>query len=143
MSAVDLGAFRKKREEAKAEEEKVAQSAIAKANHVPTMMGYVMKGLCDYIVELGLTPYIVIRASAEGVFVPQAHVDKQGFITLNVSPDAVSHLIMDYDHVEFNARFGGRSENIYVPAAGIVGVYAKERPNIGFQFVEEFTPTIG
>ncbi|HSG04468.1 MAG TPA: ClpXP protease specificity-enhancing factor [Marinobacterium sp.] len=87
--------------------------------------GYLVKALFDWIVDNGLTPHLVVAAEVPGTAVPDAYV-KDGQITLNISPSAVRDLFMDTEAVSFNARFGGVPMQVYVPAAAILAIFARE-----------------
>lgn len=79
----------------------------------------------EWMVDNGLTPHIVVDASREGVHVPPAHI-KDGKIVLNVSPSATRGLSLGNDFVSFEARFGGVSQQLSVPVAAVLGIYARE-----------------
>ena len=49
-----------------------------------------------------------------------------GQIVLNASPSAVRHLHMDNQAVSFEGRFGGVAHSLYIPAAAILAIYARE-----------------
>ena len=51
---------------------------------------------------------------------------ENGKIILNASISAVRGLVLEDDYVSFNARFGGKPHNIYVPMYAILGIYAAE-----------------
>lgn len=87
---------------------------------------YMIRALFDWIVENQCTPYILVDAHAPGVSVPQQYVNDEGQIVLNIAPAAVQDLLITDEGVEFNARFGGVPTQLYVPCAGVLGVYARE-----------------
>lgn len=86
---------------------------------------YLLRAFFEWILDNDLTPYLVVKADVEGVFVPKEYVE-EGRIILNISPDAVKNLLITNDHLEFNARFGGVAQDIYAPMHAITAVYAKE-----------------
>jgi len=96
---------------------------------------YLLRAFYDWIVDNDLTPYIVVNATIPGVMVPMDLV-KEGKIVLNIAPVAVGNLQLNLDAVLFNARFGGRPENIYVPISAIQAIYAQEN-GVGTLFPEE------
>lgn len=100
---------------------------------------YMLRALYEWIVDNKTTPYILVDAYCNGVSVPQQHVDKDGRVVLNISPTAISGLVMDNESLSFSARFGGVPTDIYVPSAGILGVYAKENGQ-GMMFEPEENP---
>ena len=79
----------------------------------------------EWMVDNGHTPHIVVDTSFDGVSVPQEHV-KDGKIILNISESAAHNLKLTNDAVSFRARFGGVPFDVWVPAASILGIYARE-----------------
>lgn len=79
----------------------------------------------EWMLDNGFTPHIVVDAKREGVRVPEAHV-KDGKIVLNVSPSATRALNLGNDAVSFEARFGGVSQQLFVPILAVLGIYARE-----------------
>ena len=69
---------------------------------------------------------------------PQQYV-KDGQIVLNISPSAVMDLTIDNDAMFFNGRFGGIATDVYVPMAGVIGIYARENGQ-GMVFDQEEGP---
>ena len=51
---------------------------------------------------------------------------RDGRITLNVSWQATQDLKLGNDWIEFSARFGGVSQQVRVPLAAVLGIYARE-----------------
>ena len=86
---------------------------------------YFFRAFYDWITDNGLTPHLVIDAEFEGVSVPRAYVEN-GKIILNASVDAVVNLVLEDEYVSFNARFGGKPYDIYVPMYAVLGIYAAE-----------------
>jgi stringent starvation protein B len=79
----------------------------------------------EWMLDNGFTPHLVVDAKREGVRVPETHV-KDGKIVLNVSPSATRALTLGNDAVTFEARFGGVSQQLVVPVAAVLGIYARE-----------------
>ena len=86
---------------------------------------YIMRALYEWIVENGLTPYVLVEVWRPGVIVPQQFV-KDNQIVLNISPDAVVDLNISNEAVVFNGRFGGVATDIFVPISAVAGIYARE-----------------
>jgi stringent starvation protein B len=86
---------------------------------------YLLRAIYDWIVDSGLTPYVLVDATAEGVAVPADHV-KDGKIVLNVGPNAVGAFSLDDTALACECRFGGRSFAIYLPMPSIQAIYARE-----------------
>ena len=101
---------------------------------------YLLRAFYDWIVDNGLTPYVLVDAGAQDVDVPREFV-QDGKIVLNIAPSAVQALIMDTQQVSFSARFRGSPRNIYVPMAALKAVYAKENGR-GMVFPEEEGDTV-
>ena len=86
---------------------------------------YLLRAMYDWISDNGLTPYILVDASAPGVNVPRSAV-KDGRVVLNVAARAVAQLELGKEFVRFNARFAGVSQSVEVPMSGILAIYAQE-----------------
>lgn len=99
---------------------------------------YLLRAMYDWIVDNGLTPYLLVDAMQEDVSVPTEHV-KDGQIVLNISPSAVLNLLMNDEAVSFNARFSGIAMDIYAPTSALLGVYARENGQ-GMLFEPEGAP---
>ena len=96
---------------------------------------YIVKALHEWIVDSSLTPYLLVFADYPNAQVPYQYVDK-GKIVLNISPSSVNLLVIDKTHIEFEARFRGILEYIYVPMNAVMAIYAKENGR-GMAFDEE------
>lgn len=93
---------------------------------------YLVRALYEWCVEQGYTPYLAVRVDTK-TRVPTGFV-KNGEIVLNVGPLATHQLTMDNDWVLFNARFNGQSQEVAVPFAAVIGIFAKETGyGMGFQ----------
>ena len=93
---------------------------------------FLVRALYEWCVEQGYTPYLAVRVDAK-TRVPTGFV-KNGEIVLNVGPLATHQLTMDNEWVLFNARFNGESQEVAVPFAAVIGIFAKETGyGMGFQ----------
>ena len=102
---------------------------------------YLIRAINDWIVDDGLTPYLVVDATIEGVSVPMKHV-KDGQIVLNISVDAVRDLSITNDYVMFSGRFSGVAYEICAPIAAVMGVISKENgEGMWFPRDEDETPS--
>jgi stringent starvation protein B len=100
---------------------------------------YLVRALYEWCVEQGYTPYLAVRVNSK-TRVPVDYV-KNGEIILNVSPIATHKLTMDNEWTLFNARFNGVTQEIAVPFAAVVGIFAKETGyGMGFQPEVESAP---
>lgn len=86
---------------------------------------YLIRAIWQWISDNGLTPYILVDATAEQVQVPAQFIE-EGRIVLNISSSAVLDLNMDDEFVSFNARFSGTPMDVFVPVSAVLGIYAKE-----------------
>jgi len=86
---------------------------------------YLLRAIYEWIVDNGLTPYLLVNADYPGVRVPVEHINN-GKIILNVAPEAVQSLDLGTADVSFNARFGGRPMNLFFPVAAVLAIYARE-----------------
>lgn len=85
---------------------------------------YLVRAVYDWCVDNSLTPYIVVQVDAR-TRVPVQHV-REGQIVLNIAPYATNKLVIDAEAASFQARFSGVAQNLYVPMAQIVAIYARE-----------------
>lgn len=97
---------------------------------------YLVRSLHEWILENGMTPYLLVDASYEGVIVPTAYVSDERII-LNTNPSAVQNWFLDNEAISFSARFSGKSENLYIPINAVLATYAKENGK-GMMFDERF-----
>jgi len=96
---------------------------------------YLIRALYQWIVDNGMTPYILVDADAPGAIVPVEFV-QDGKIVLNIAPMAVQGLILADELITFNARFSGNSMDLSIPVTHVLAVYAKENGQ-GMMFGEE------
>ena len=87
---------------------------------------YLIRALYEWIVDNNCTPHILVDAFQEGVIVPQDHVNQDGQVVLNISPNAIKDYSISDQGLSFSARFGGVPTDIYVTCSAILGIYAKE-----------------
>ena len=86
---------------------------------------YLIRAMYEWAVDNGLTPHLVVSASAPGVVVPEQYIS-DGKITLNIGPRAAHQLHIGNDAISFSARFGGKSYAVTVPPGAVLGIYARE-----------------
>lgn len=96
---------------------------------------YVLRALHEWIIDNGMTPYVLVNAGVPDVVVPEQYV-QDGRVVLNISPSAVRDLELGNEFVSFSARFGGTPTEIFLPVAAILAIYAKENGK-GMIFPEE------
>lgn len=86
---------------------------------------YLIRAFYEWIVDSQCTPYLLIDATKPRVDVPEQFVE-DGQIVLNVSPEAVTDLLITKQDVTFIARFSGVKKNIYIPIQAVLAIYAME-----------------
>ena len=86
---------------------------------------YLVRAMHEWMTANNQTPHLVVDAGINGAEVPKAYV-RDGRITLNVSWQATQALKLGNDWVEFTARFGGVPQQVRVPIAAVLGIYARE-----------------
>jgi stringent starvation protein B len=93
---------------------------------------YLIRALHEWCTDNGYTPHIVVTVD-ENTIVPPAHV-RDGQITLNIGTLATNRLVLGNEYIEFQTRFGGVTEQIYVPVAAVSAIYARETgAGMGFE----------
>lgn len=93
--------------------------------NLPPTRPYLTRAIYEWICDNQLTPYLLVDATQPHTSVPVQFI-KDGQIVLNIVPHAVHQLVMNNDAISFSARFGGVAQNIYVPFASVIGIYARE-----------------
>ena len=99
---------------------------------------YLVRAIHEWIVDQGLTPYLLVDATWPGTYVPQGYVE-DGRIVLNASLSAVRDLSLSNEAVSFSARFAGQPELVHVPVPALLGIYARETGE-GLFFEEDEYP---
>lgn len=93
---------------------------------------YLIRALHEWCTDNGYTPHIVVTVDANTV-VPRAHIH-DGQITLNIGSLATNRLNMGNEFIEFQARFSGVTEQIFVPVSAVSAIYARETgAGMGFE----------
>ena len=99
---------------------------------------YLFQAIYQWILDNDATPHILVDANWPLVSVPQQFV-QQGKIILNAAPEAINNWYSDNEAVSFSARFAGQAQDIYLPIASILAIYAQEN-NLGMTFEQEALP---
>lgn len=86
---------------------------------------YMVRAIYQWLEDNLLTPYLMVDATADDVQIPTEHV-QDGRIVLNIASRATGNMSMENDFIHFSARFGGVSQQIWVPMTAVLGIYAKE-----------------
>lgn len=98
---------------------------------------YMIRAIHEWCIDNGLTPHLLVTVNAQ-TRVPMAYV-KAGEIVLNLNYSATKDLHIDNEAIVFSARFGGVSQNLYVPMDAVKGIFAREN---GQGMFFEVTPQI-
>lgn len=96
---------------------------------------YLVRAIYQWITDNGLTPHLLVDATADDVQVPTEHI-QNGKIILNIAPMAISALVLGDADITFSARFSGKPRNLHVPIEAVLAVYAKENGQ-GMMFSED------
>ena len=96
---------------------------------------YLIRAIYDWIVDSGLTPYMLVNAGIANVTVPTQYIE-DGKIILNINPQAVRGLELTNEWVMFSARFSGVSMDVSLPPHAVLAIYAKENGR-GMVFSDE------
>ena len=102
---------------------------------------YLARAIYDWICDNNLVPYLLVDATQKFVQVPTQHI-KDGQIVLNIAPHAVGHFQISNDAIQFSARFGGVSQDLYVPMSAVLGIYSRENGQGLFFDPEEYQDVI-
>jgi stringent starvation protein B len=94
------------------------------ANNGTSTRPYLIRALHDWCTDNGFTPYVAVFVGPH-VKVPQEYV-KNNEIVLNIGFEATTALKLGNEAIEFKARFGGTSRDIYVPVDHVIAIYARE-----------------
>jgi len=96
---------------------------------------YLLRAMHEWMLDNDLTPQLVVDARSDDARIPRQYV-KDERIVLNVSPNAVRHLSMGNDRVEFMARFGGTPFQVSVAPVHVLAIIAREN-GTGMSFPDE------
>lgn len=86
---------------------------------------YLLRALYEWILDNNNTPYILVDTSSDQVMIPNG-IANDGKVVLNLAPAAIQNLDMTNSQVSFSARFNGKAEQIFVPMASLLAIYARE-----------------
>ncbi len=86
---------------------------------------YLLRALYQWLLDNNMTPQILVDATDAEAVLPQEHV-REGRIVLNISPSAVTDLLIADAAISFKARFAGRSCAVHAPVRAVLAIYARE-----------------
>lgn len=96
---------------------------------------YLIRAIYEWIADNNLTPYIAVDTNIPNTLVPKEYI-KDERIVLDISFESTKDLIINNDALEFTAKFGGISRNIYIPIPAVMLIYAQEN-NRGMAFTPD------
>jgi stringent starvation protein B len=99
---------------------------------------YLVRAIHEWCMDNGCTPHLLVVVDSHAR-VPMAYV-KDGEIVLNVNYTATKDLQIDNEAITFSARFGGVSQNLYVPMNAVKGIFSRETGQGMFFEVEVSSP---
>lgn len=99
---------------------------------------YMVRAIHEWCVDNACTPHLLVAVNSQ-TRVPMAYV-KKGEIVLNLNYTATKDLHIDNEVITFSARFGGISQNLYVPMSAVKGIFARETGQGMFFEVEPLLP---
>ena len=86
---------------------------------------YLLRATRDWCLDNGLTPHLLVDATAAGVVIPTSYIE-DGKIVLNTHPRSIQAFDIDDGGVRFAARFGGKEFFVEAPLNAVLAIYAKE-----------------
>lgn len=97
---------------------------------------YFLRAMHEWLSDNDYTVYIMVDASHSQLVAPKEYA-QDGRLVLNASYQATKDLHIDNQAMTFSARFGGVSQDLWIPMAAILAIYAKEDPEHAFFFPQE------
>lgn len=94
---------------------------------------YLIRAMHEWLEDNDLTAYVMIDATHADVVAPLEYA-QEGRLVLVISYAATKDLHIDNQAMSFAGRFGGVSQDVWVPIQAVMGIYAKEDPSQGFFF---------
>lgn len=93
---------------------------------------YFIRALHEWCTDNGYTPHVVVQVD-DNTRVPRAFIS-DGQITLNVGLLATNQLDLNNEFISFQARFGGKTEDVWVPISAVSAIFARETgAGMGFE----------
>ncbi len=92
---------------------------------MPPLKPYLIRAYYQWIIDCDQTPYLVIDANDEKAVLPMGFVEN-GTIVLNIRPSAVENLALENERISFDARFHGKSMQVFAPITAVLAIFAQE-----------------
>jgi stringent starvation protein B len=90
----------------------------------PSTRGYLIRALHEWCCDNAFTPYISVFVDSN-VLVPLEYV-KGNEIVLNITYSATTAMTLGNESIQFKARFGGQSRDVFIPVENVLAIYASE-----------------
>jgi len=90
------------------------------------LRSYLFEATYRWIVDHGMTPYLLVDSSYQGVVVPVSPEMEGDQLILTLAPTAIRDLVIDAEGIFFDASFSGEPFGVSVPHAAVVSLYSKE-----------------
>lgn len=94
---------------------------------------YMIRAFYEWLEDNALTPYLLVDATQDNLVIPTEHV-QNGQIVLNIASQATGNMTIDNNYINFNARFGGVSRELWIPMRAVMALFAKENQAIAMPF---------
>jgi len=104
------------------------------------LASYLLNAIYGWITDNGCTPYVLVNARASGVDVPASIVRPDGKVILNLSMTATHALKIESHGISLSARFGQRTQHLYIPCHAVEAIYAREN-GAGMMMQPEYSQT--
>lgn len=94
---------------------------------------YMIRAFYEWLEDNALTPYLLVDATQDDLIIPTEHV-QDGRIVLNIAAQATGNMNITNDYINFSARFGGVSRDLWIPMKAVLAIFAKENQSIVMPF---------
>lgn len=94
---------------------------------------YFVRAMHEWLTDNDYTPYLIVDSSHSELVAPTEYA-QHGQLVLNISYAATKDLHIDNEAISFSARFGGVSQDLWIPMAAAMGIFAKEDQSHGLFF---------
>ncbi len=98
----------------------------------PSIKSYLIQAIWNWCTDVGLTPYVLVNVD-DNCEVPLEFVE-DGRIIFDISSEATHELHFEDKAIRFQARFGEKAMQCYVPYKNVAGMFPQEEPNKGMMF---------
>lgn len=100
---------------------------------------YLLRAFYEWLSDNEMTPHLMVDATHPEVLAPMEYA-QEGKLVLNISNTATKALHIANDSVHFSARFAGVSQEVWLPMACVMGIYAREDHSCAIFFDPEEYP---